>query len=112
MGRGMDGKARPGTWIQWMAGYGCHTTGMCQFTLALWYGSHIKVTTPLCTPQEISPHSKSYVVGPASLVAVKTGQSLPFDTNFVIAEVNADILDYCEVEKDKFELAIADTKRV
>lgn len=52
------------------------------------------------------------MVGPASLVAVKTGQSLSYDTDFVIAEVNADILDYCEVEKDKFELAVADTKRV
>ena len=62
--------------------------------------------------QEISPHSKSYVVGPASLSAVKTGQSLKYDTGFVIAEVNADIRDYCEVEKEKFELAVTDTRRV
>ena len=47
-----------------------------------------------------------------SLAAVKNGQDLPYDTEFVIAEVNADILDYCEVEKDKFELAVADTTRV
>lgn len=52
------------------------------------------------------------MVGPASLTAVKNGQSLPFDTDFVIAEVNADILDYCEVEKGKFELAVTDTRRV
>lgn len=52
------------------------------------------------------------MVGPASLAAVKNGQSLPYDTDFVIAEVNADILDYCEVEKDKFELAMSDTRRV
>ncbi|CAI8010090.1 Hemocyte protein-glutamine gamma-glutamyltransferase [Geodia barretti] len=64
------------------------------------------------TPQEISPHSKSYVVGPASLSAVKTGQSMDYDTDFVVAEVNADIRDYCEVEKDKFVLAVTDTKRV
>ena len=62
--------------------------------------------------QEISPYSDSYVVGPASLTAVKSGQSLPYDTNFVIAEVNADILDYCEVEKDKYQLAATDTTRV
>ena len=62
--------------------------------------------------QEISPHSKSYVVGPASLSSVKTGQSLNYDTDFVIAEVNADIRDYCEVEKDKFVLAVTDTRRV
>lgn len=64
------------------------------------------------TPQEISPHSKSYVVGPAPLSAVKTGKSLNYDTDFVIAEVNADIRDYCEVEKDKFVLAVTDKKRV
>ena len=62
--------------------------------------------------QEISPHSKSYVVGPASLSAVKTGRSLDYDTDFVVAEVNADIRDYCEVEKDQFELAVTDTRRV
>jgi transglutaminase 1 len=64
------------------------------------------------TPQEISPHSKSYVVGPASLTAVKNGQGLSYDTDFVIAEVNADILDYVEVEMDQFELVLADTRRV
>ena len=62
--------------------------------------------------QEISPHSKSYVVGPASLTAIKAGQSLPYDTNFVIAEVNADIKDYCEVGKGTFVLAETDTRRV
>ena len=67
---------------------------------------------PLFVIQEISPHSKSYVVGPASLSAVKTGQSMDYDTDFVVAEVNADIRDYCEVEKDKFVLAVTDTKRV
>ena len=52
------------------------------------------------------------MVGPASVSAVKAGLSSDYDTDFVIAEVNADIKDYCEVEKGKFELAVTDTRRV
>ena len=64
------------------------------------------------TPQEISPHSRSYVVGPASLVAIKDGQDLKFDNEFVISEVNADLKYYYETEKDKFELAGTNISKV
>lgn len=64
------------------------------------------------TPQEISPHSRSYVVGPASIVAIKDGQDLKFDNEFVIAEVNADIKYYYETERGKFELAGANISKV
>ena len=64
------------------------------------------------TPQEISPHSRSYVVGPASLVAIKDGQDLKYDNEFVIAEVNADIKYYCETEKGKFKLAGSNISKV
>ena len=64
------------------------------------------------TPQEISPHSRSHVVGPASLVAVKDGQDMKFDNEFVISEVNADLKYYYETEKDKFELAGANIYKV
>ena len=39
------------------------------------------------TPQEESPQGGGYRTGPASLKAIKEGNSVPFDTNFVIAEV-------------------------
>ena len=64
------------------------------------------------TPQEISPHSRSFVVGPASLVAIKDGQDLKFDNEFVISEVNADIKYYYETEKGQFELAGTNISKV
>ena len=64
------------------------------------------------TPQEISPHSRSYVVGPASLVAIKDGQDLKYDNEFVIAEVNADIKYYYETQKGKFELSGSNISKV
>lgn len=64
------------------------------------------------TPQEISPHSRSFVVGPASLVAIKDGQDLKYDNEFVISEVNADIKYYYETEKGKFELSGANISKV
>ena len=64
------------------------------------------------TPQEISSHSRNYVVGPASLVAIKDGQDLKYDNEFVISEVNADIKYYYETEKGKFELAGANISKV
>ena len=39
------------------------------------------------TPQEESPQGGGYRTGPASLKAIKEGNSVVFDTNFVIAEV-------------------------
>ena len=64
------------------------------------------------TPQEISHHSRSCVVGPASLVAIKDGQDLKYDNEFVIAEVNADIKYYYETEKGKFELSESNISKV
>ena len=64
------------------------------------------------TPQEISPHSRSYVVGPASLVAIKDGQDMKYDNEFVISEVNADIKYYYETEKGKFQLAGSNISKV
>ena len=40
------------------------------------------------TPQEESPQGGGYRTGPASLTAVKEGNSVVYDTNFVIAEVS------------------------
>ena len=39
------------------------------------------------TPQEESPQGGGYRTGPAPLKAIKDGNSVPYDTNFVIAEV-------------------------
>ena len=39
------------------------------------------------TPQEESPQGGGYRMGPASIKAIKDGNSVPYDTNFVIAEV-------------------------
>ena len=39
------------------------------------------------TPQEQSPQGGGYRAGPAPVKAVKEGNSVVFDTNFVIAEV-------------------------
>ena len=39
------------------------------------------------TPQEESPQGGGYRTGPAPLKAIKEGNSVPFDTNFIIAEV-------------------------
>ncbi len=40
------------------------------------------------TPQEESPQGGGYRTGPAPLKAIKDGNSLLFDTNFLIAEVS------------------------
>lgn len=39
------------------------------------------------TPQEESPQGGGYRTGPAPLKAIKDGNSVIFDTNFLIAEV-------------------------
>ena len=39
------------------------------------------------TPQEQSEQGGGYKTGPASVKAIKDGNSLPYDTNFIIAEV-------------------------
>ena len=59
-----------------------------------------------CTDtKELSPHSQTSVVGPASVAGVKDGQDLRYDNEFVIAEVNADLKYYCETKGGKFEFA-------
>ena len=40
------------------------------------------------TPQEESPQGGGYRTGPAPLKAIKEGNSLVYDVNFVIAEVS------------------------
>ena len=40
------------------------------------------------TPQEESPQGGGYRMGPASIKAIKDGNSVAYDTNFVIAEVS------------------------
>ena len=40
------------------------------------------------TPQEESPQGGGYRTGPSPIKAIKEGNSLPFDTNFLIAEVS------------------------
>uniref|UniRef100_A0A1X7TBY3 Transglutaminase-like domain-containing protein n=1 Tax=Amphimedon queenslandica TaxID=400682 RepID=A0A1X7TBY3_AMPQE len=54
------------------------------------------------TPQELSPHSRTMVVGPASIQAVKDGKDLKYDNEFVIAEVNADIKYHVEKSDGSF----------
>lgn len=39
------------------------------------------------TPQEESEHGGGFKLGPAPVKAIKEGNSVPYDTNFVIAEV-------------------------
>ncbi len=46
------------------------------------------------------------------MASIKDGQDLPFDSEFVISEVNADIKYYYEVEKDKFEMSGANATKV
>ena len=55
--------------------------------------------------KELSPHSQTSVVGPASVAGVKDGQDLKYDNEFVIAEVNADLKYYYETKGGKFEFA-------
>ena len=55
--------------------------------------------------KELSPHSQTSVVGPASVASVKDGQDLKYDNEFVIAEVNADLKYYYETKGGKFEFA-------
>ena len=40
------------------------------------------------TPQEESPQGGGYRTGPAPLTAIKEGNSVVYDANFVIAEVH------------------------
>ena len=49
------------------------------------------------TPQEESPQGGGYRTGPASLTAVKEGNSVVYDTNFVIAEVSVCFAPTCEL---------------
>lgn len=62
--------------------------------------------------QELSPHTRTMVVGPASVAAIKDGQNMKYDNEFVIAEVNADMKYYCETKGGKFVCADSDTTYV
>ena len=44
------------------------------------------------TPQEESPQGGGYRTGPASLKAIRDGNSLGYDTNFIISEVHIKML--------------------
>lgn len=64
------------------------------------------------TPQELSPHSRSMVVGPASIQAIKDGLDLKYDNEFVISEVNADIKYYYESKNGDYIVMSTDKRRV
>ena len=64
------------------------------------------------TPQEVSGQSGTMVTGPASVRAVKDGQDLSYDTKFVTAEVNADILYHVQQEDSSFVVADSNITRV
>ena len=40
------------------------------------------------TPQEESPQGGGYRAGPSPVKAIRDGNSVPYDTNFIIAEVS------------------------
>jgi len=58
------------------------------------------------TPQEMS--NNKYQMGPASVAGVKLGYQLPFDSDFVIAEVNADVRRYVKAANGEFILTAVD----
>jgi len=64
------------------------------------------------TPQEISTHSNTTVTGPAPVRAVKDGQEVLYDTKFVTAEVNADILYHVQQDDMSFAVAGSNITRV
>lgn len=64
------------------------------------------------TPQEESPQGGYYRTGPAPLKAIKEGNSVVYDTNFIIAEVNADIKKYTVDADGVPKLFQVDTKTV
>lgn len=64
------------------------------------------------TPQEVSSQSGTMVTGPAPVRAVKDGQDVPYDTKFVTAEVNADILYHVQQEDLSFMVADSNITRV
>lgn len=64
------------------------------------------------TPQELSPHSNTMVVGPASLQAIKDGLDLPYDNEFVIAEVNSDVKYHQKQANGEFKVMFSDTTQV
>nr|WVH01986.1 protein-glutamine gamma-glutamyltransferase K-like isoform X5 [Halisarca dujardinii] len=65
------------------------------------------------TPQELSPHSDTYTLGPAPVGAIKEGKDTRYDTEFVISEVNADVKYFVRSKKDSsFKLSGSNTRRV
>jgi hypothetical protein len=64
------------------------------------------------TPQEESPQGGGYRAGPAPVRAIKEGNSVVYDTNFVIAEVNADIKTFTVGSDGAPRLSSVDTSSV
>jgi len=62
------------------------------------------------TPQEIS--GNKFQCGPASLAAVKLGLALPYDTDFVIGEVNADVRRYVRMNSGELKLVAVNKDHV
>ena len=48
-----------------------------------------QVLDATCTPQEERPQGGGYRAGSAPLKAIKEGNPVPYDTNYVIAEVRS-----------------------
>lgn len=64
------------------------------------------------TPQEVSSQSGTMVTGPAPVRAVKDGLDVPYDTKFVTAEVNADVLYHVQQEDLSFVVTKSDITSV
>ena len=64
------------------------------------------------TPHEESPQGRGYRLGPTPHYAVKPGQRLKYDVDFVYSEVNADILYYMRQEDCRTDLIWNDTSAV
>jgi transglutaminase 1 len=64
------------------------------------------------TPQEESPQGGGFRLGPCSVRAVKLGQRMNYDVEFVISEVNADIRTYIVKENGEKVLSQVNTSHV
>ena len=64
------------------------------------------------TPQEPSPHSPVFTLGPAPVAAVKEGKNMKYDVEFVVSEVNADEKEYLQQRDGSFKLVYSNTYSV
>lgn len=64
------------------------------------------------TPQELSPYTATMVVGPAPISAIKDGLDVPYDCEFVISEVNADVKYHYETKDGQFKVMHSNTTTV